>query len=167
MLHNIQFTDYTDSSLWNQYLGHCLEQLISDFTFSYFEYFPLSKTVCLVMNKDILAIMLMRGISPQSCGRLLLPLLLHSRGNQTTETLHNHTSFLPTGCFSRVNKDDILQLSVKDQNKKWNHCSDVASRKIEKLQTHQQCPAFWSVAKNEITYLEGKKSQLWKLSGRL
>lgn len=55
---------------------------------------------------------------PQSCGRFLLPLLLHSRGNQTTEALHNHTSFLQPGCFTQVNKHDILQLSVKDQNKK-------------------------------------------------
>lgn len=55
---------------------------------------------------------------PQSCRRLLLPLLMRSRGNQTTETLHNHTSFLQIGYFFWVNKGDILQLGVKDRNKK-------------------------------------------------
>lgn len=65
-----------------------------------------------------------------------------------------------------------MQLSVKDRNKKWNHCSDVALCKIEKLQTHKQYPVFWFVAKNEITYLTKRKKKpimkvVWEMVGHL
>ena len=70
------------------------------------------------MNKGILAITLMTGISPPVMREIALASSTAQQKMQTTETLHNHTYILPTCCFSWVNKDDILQFSIKKSKTK-------------------------------------------------
>lgn len=68
----------------------------------------------------------------------------------------------------------FCSLVSKIETKNLNSHSDVALCKIEKLQIQQQCPAFWSAARNKITYLAKKKKKkksimkvVWEIADHL
>ena len=54
----------------------------------------------------------------------------------------------------------FCSLVSKTETKNVNSHSDVALCKIEELQIQQQCPAFWSAARNEIRYLAKRKKKV-------